>query len=141
MGALLVTAPAGAGVLLVGLAVGKMVGETALGSFVADALLVPVATLAHGRAGRLAATAVLVPIVAKRLMGNGPPARAGSSVYLYRLLFDRDTRDKPAPQPGRAEPGARLRPEGSAERRQHARAKTDNQRPGRYERQDMEMSN
>jgi acyl phosphate:glycerol-3-phosphate acyltransferase len=105
MGALLVSAPAGAGVLLAGLAVGKMAGETALGSFVADALLVPVATLVHGRAGRLAASAVLVPIVAKRLMGNGPPGRAGSAVYVYRLLFDRDTREKPAPGSPRAQSG------------------------------------
>ena len=27
-------------------------------------------------------------------MGNGPPARPESSVYLYRLVFDRDTREK-----------------------------------------------
>ena len=107
MGALLVSAPAGAGVLLAGLAIGKLAGETALGSFVADALLVPVATIAHGRAGRLAASAVLVPIVAKRLMGNGPPARVGSSVYLYRLLFDRDTKEKPASDERRAQPGER----------------------------------
>ena len=104
MGALLVSAPAGAGVLLAGLAVGKLVGETALGSFVADALLVPVSAVAHGRAGRLAASAVLVPIVVKRLMGNGPPTRPGPSVYIYRLLFDRDTRGKPGTGPRPEEP-------------------------------------
>ena len=51
IGALLVTAPAGSGVLLAGLAVGKLAGETALGSFIADLVLVPVAARVHGRKG------------------------------------------------------------------------------------------
>lgn len=103
MGALLVSAPAGSGVLLAGLAVGKWAGETAVGSFVADAVLVPVAARVHGRAGCMAASAVLVPMVAKRLMGNAPPRQRGASVYLCRLLFDRDTPDKPsAPAPREA---------------------------------------
>jgi acyl phosphate:glycerol-3-phosphate acyltransferase len=104
MGALLVSAPAGAGVLLAGLALGKMAGETALGSLVADAFLVPVAGRVHGWGGRLAASAVLVPIVAKRLTGNGPPQQPGPSVYMYRLLFDRDTREKLAPEERSEEP-------------------------------------
>jgi glycerol-3-phosphate acyltransferase PlsY len=95
IGALLVSAPAGAGLLLAGLALGKMAGETALGSFIADVLLIPVAAGVHGRRGGIAAVAVLVPIVAKRLMGNAPPARPLPSVYLYRLVFDRDTKGKP----------------------------------------------
>ncbi len=96
IGALLVTAPAGSGVLLAGLALGKLAGETALGSFIADLLLVPVAASVHGRNGGLAALAVLAPIVAKRLMGNGPPLRPIPNVYLVRLVFDRDTREKPS---------------------------------------------
>jgi acyl phosphate:glycerol-3-phosphate acyltransferase len=96
IGALLVTAPAGSGILLGGLAFGKIAGETAIGSFVADVVLVPVAGRVHGRAGCIAASAVLAPIVAKRLMGNGPPRRPGPSVYLNRLLLDRDTREKPS---------------------------------------------
>lgn len=96
IGALLVTAPAGAGLLLAGLALGKLAGETALGSFIADLLLVPVAACAHGRRGGAAALAVLVPIVAKRLLGNSPPGQPVPSVYLYRLVFDRDTRGKPS---------------------------------------------
>jgi acyl phosphate:glycerol-3-phosphate acyltransferase len=95
IGALLVTAPAGSGLLLAGLALGKLAGETALGSFIADVLLVPVATRVHGRQGGMAAFAVLVPIVAKRLLGNVPPARPLPSVYVYRLVFDRDTRSRP----------------------------------------------
>jgi glycerol-3-phosphate acyltransferase PlsY len=96
IGALLVTAPAGSGVLVAGLALGKLAGETAIGSFVADLALVPVAARAHGRAGFVAACAVLIPIVAKRLLGNAPPLRPGASVYLNRLLLDRDTRAKPS---------------------------------------------
>ncbi len=96
IGALLVTAPAGSGVLLAGLALGKVAGETALGSFIADLVLVPVAAAVHGRKGGMAALAVLAPIVAKRLMGNGPPSRPVPNVYLHRLVFDRDTREKPS---------------------------------------------
>lgn len=91
MGALLPIAPAGSLVLLAGLAAGKLAGETALGSLLADVALVPVTGRAHGRRGRLAATAVLVPMVVKRLMGNGPPAVRGASTYACRLLLDRDT--------------------------------------------------
>jgi glycerol-3-phosphate acyltransferase PlsY len=90
MGALLVNAPAGAAVLLAGLALGRLAGETALGSLAADALLVPVARRFHGGSGAVAAVAVLVPIVLKRLMGNGRPASPRPEVYLCRLLFDRD---------------------------------------------------
>jgi len=96
IGALLVTAPAGSGLLLAGLSLGKLAGETAIGSFVADLMLVPIVARVHGRAGCMAASAVLGPMVAKRLMGNAPPLRPGASVYLNRLLLDRDTRDKPS---------------------------------------------
>ncbi|MGH9105303.1 MAG: glycerol-3-phosphate acyltransferase [Acidimicrobiales bacterium] len=95
MGALLVSAPTGSLVLLAGLAGGRLAGETALGSIVADVVLVPVVARAHGRPGLLAACAVLAPMLLKRLTGNGPPSRPGRAVYMYRLLFDRETREKP----------------------------------------------
>jgi glycerol-3-phosphate acyltransferase PlsY len=91
MGALLVNAPAGTLVLLAGLAVGKWAGETALGCLLADVALVPVAVRAHGRKGGLAACAVLLPMLAKRLSGNGAPTGGRPEVYLWRLLFDRDS--------------------------------------------------
>ena len=91
MGALLVTAPAGAALLLGGLAGGRLAGETALGSFGADALLVPLVRRLHGRDAAAAALAVLVPMVAKRVAGNAAPAQGGPAVYLSRLVFDRDT--------------------------------------------------
>ena len=91
MGALLVTAPAGAALLLGGLAGGRLAGETALGSLGADALLVPLVRRLHGRDAAAAALAVLVPMVAKRVAGNAAPAQGGPAVYLSRLVFDRDT--------------------------------------------------
>lgn len=92
IGALLVAAPAGAAVLLGGMAGGRLAGETALGSVVADVLLVPACRRVHGPDGARAAAAVLAPMVAKRLAGNAPPARRDAATYLWRLLYDRDTR-------------------------------------------------
>jgi glycerol-3-phosphate acyltransferase PlsY len=92
MGALLVNAPAGSLLLLAGLAAGRLAGETALGSLLADLALVPVAVRAHGRRGGLAACAVLLPMLGKRLSGNGAPTGGRPEVYLWRLLFDRDSR-------------------------------------------------
>ena len=39
---------------------------------------------------------ILVLMIAKRLAGNGPagPVEGGSKVFLYRLLFDRDIKDR-----------------------------------------------
>lgn len=94
MGALAVTAPAGAGVLLAGLPVGRLLGETAVGSLVADAILVPACSRWHGRAGRLAGAGVLVPMIAKRLLGNAAPLRPVFRTCLNRLVLDRDTWQK-----------------------------------------------
>jgi len=95
VGALLVDAPAGAGLLLGGMVVGRLLGETALGSFAADLVLVPVVARVHGRRAGLVAGAVLVPMVVKRLAGNRPPPRMGRwRVLGYRLLLDRDERGR-----------------------------------------------
>jgi glycerol-3-phosphate acyltransferase PlsY len=104
MGALVPSAPAAAAVLLAGLAVGKLAGETAVGCFVADLALVPLAARAHGRRGALAAGAVLLPMVVKRLAGNGPPSQPGLSVYWWRLLLDRDAPGRPADPADRERP-------------------------------------
>lgn len=108
MGALSVGAPAGAAVLAAGLAGGRLAGETALGSLGADLLLVPACRRAHGRPGAVMAWAVLVPLLVKRLVGNGPPSVRGAKVYLWRLLLDRDPPDK-----------SRQRPRPHAERQEH----------------------
>jgi glycerol-3-phosphate acyltransferase PlsY len=105
MGALLVNGPMGTLVLGAGLAVGKLAGETALGCLVADLALVPVARRAHGRRGAVAAGAVLLPMLAKRLAGNGPPPAGRPEVYLWRLLFDRDGPGRLGAADGRAVAG------------------------------------
>lgn len=107
MGALAVVAWPGAVVLAVGLAAGRLARETGLGAFLADLALVPVLALTHGVDGAVAGVAVLVPMLAKRLAGNAPPA--GSSrrrVLVNRLLFDADehpprTSGSPPTVPGR----------------------------------------
>lgn len=90
-GALLATAPAGAAVLLGGMAVGRLAGETAIGSIVADAALAPVLRLVHGRAGTRVGLAVLAPMLLKRVVGNRPPEpETRWRAYRNRLLYDRD---------------------------------------------------
>lgn len=91
IGALGVTAPLGAGLILAGMAAGRLAGETAIGSLAADAALVPAVKRVHGREGALSAAAVLFPMLVKRMVGNRPASRPAPEVYLWRLLFDRDT--------------------------------------------------
>jgi glycerol-3-phosphate acyltransferase PlsY len=90
LGALLAQAWPGAVLVLVGLVIGKAVGQTGLGGFVAEALLAPALLVVDGGAAAAAGLAVAVPMLVKRVVGNGPPARAGAGPYLTRLLFDRD---------------------------------------------------
>jgi glycerol-3-phosphate acyltransferase PlsY len=92
IGALAVCAPAGAAVLLGGMAGGRLAGQTALGSLGADVAVVPVSARAHGPDAARCAAAVVAPMIVKRLVGNARPARRDGHVYLWRLLFDRDTR-------------------------------------------------
>jgi glycerol-3-phosphate acyltransferase PlsY len=90
-GALLANAPAGAAVLLGGMALGRLAHQTGLGSFLADIALVPVARRVHGRRGALAAAAVVTVIFAKRIAGNAPlPSENRGTALRNRLLFDRD---------------------------------------------------
>lgn len=95
IGALGAAAPAGSAVLLGGMTVGRLSGETAIGSLVADAVLVPVLRRTDGRRGALAGTAVVSVMVAKRLAGNAPvPPGHRARIYLNRLVFDRDSARK-----------------------------------------------
>jgi glycerol-3-phosphate acyltransferase PlsY len=89
LGAFLVQDPAGTVLLLSGMVAGRFAGETAIGSLASYVLLVPLLTARKGRAGFLAGTSVLVPLLVKRLLGNGPPP--DRSAYLPRLVVDRDT--------------------------------------------------
>lgn len=93
MGALLVRNQPGAAVLLGGIALGRVFRSTALGALASYLALVPVLRRTRGRPGALAGGAVLVPVIVKRLLGNAPPDDRRPVVYLWRLLYDRDTRE------------------------------------------------
>jgi glycerol-3-phosphate acyltransferase PlsY len=90
MGALLAEAWPGTAVLGTGLAAGRLARHTALGCFVADVLLVPVLARTHGRQGAAAGAAIVVPLLAKRIAGNGPPRPRRPGWWSSRLLYDRD---------------------------------------------------
>ena len=92
IGALAAAAPAGSAILLGGMTVGRLGGETALGSLAADAVLVPVLARTDGRRGALAGAGVVATMIAKRLAGNAPvPAGRRMRTYVNRLVFDRDS--------------------------------------------------
>jgi glycerol-3-phosphate acyltransferase PlsY len=91
LGGLLVLAPEGTAVLAVGMAGGRLSGHTALGSFLAMLGLAPTLAVTRGRRGAWTGVAIVVPLLAKRLLGNGPPeSRSRLRVYLRRLVLDRD---------------------------------------------------
>jgi glycerol-3-phosphate acyltransferase PlsY len=92
MGALLAVAPEGSALIGAGLGIGRIVGETGLSSFAAVAILPLVLYRSRGRPGAATGMVLAVPIVAKRLAGNGRPEKTAARVYLNRLLFDSDTR-------------------------------------------------
>lgn len=91
IGALAAQAWPGAALLLSGLALGRLVRQTALASFVADLALVPVLAATHGRRGAAAGAAVVVPMLVKRVAGNALPASPRPpGWWRSRLLYDRD---------------------------------------------------
>jgi acyl phosphate:glycerol-3-phosphate acyltransferase len=90
LGALAVIAWPGVIVVLGCLVLGKAIGETGLGGFAGEIALAPVLALTNGACGALAGGAVAVPMLAKRMLGNGRPQNPGLEPYLRRLLFDRD---------------------------------------------------
>jgi glycerol-3-phosphate acyltransferase PlsY len=94
VGALLPRHPAGSVLLLAGMAGGRLAGETSLGALAADALLLPLLSRTGGRAGRLAALSVVAPMLLKRMLGNHPPYGEPDRVWLWRFLYDRDTRQR-----------------------------------------------
>lgn len=93
IGALLVVAPEGAALVLSGMTLGRLMGETALGTFIALVALGPVLTVTRGGRGLADAAAVAAPIVAKRILGNGRPEGGwGRTTLTSRLMFDSDHR-------------------------------------------------
>lgn len=92
LGALLVVAWPGAVMLLAGMILGKVFGETAVGALVAEIALAPVLALTHGAVGALAGISVAIPMLVKRVVGNARPAPPRGPTYRNRILFDRDQR-------------------------------------------------
>lgn len=93
IGALLAQSWPGAVTLLGGLVVGRLLGETAIGSLVADVVLVPLLWRVGGRRAAGAGAAIVVPMLLKRLAGNGPITGDRRSTLVARVVFDRDRRE------------------------------------------------
>ena len=99
LGVCLAMAWPGAVVVALGLAVGRLLHHTGFGSFVAQAALPAVlaltagwpSTVAEPVVGGTLGVALVVPMWAKRLVGNAPLRRQPAAVYVSRLLFDNDT--------------------------------------------------
>lgn len=89
-GAMAVVAWPGAVVLALGMGLGRLFRQTGLGSFISQAVLPGVLAVTDGGVGAVLGGSVVVPMWAKRLLGNGPPGRRRPAVYLSRLLFDND---------------------------------------------------
>lgn len=96
LGALLVAAWPGAALIVVGMLLGKLFGQTALVTLVAELALTPTLALWGGGNGALTGAAIAVPMIVKRVMGNAPPDGRETRwrVYVHRLLYDND----PAPR-------------------------------------------
>ncbi len=95
IGALAVAHPPGAALLIGGIAVGRVHGDTAPGCFVAQTLLTPFLALTGGQRGALLGAATAVPMLAKRLLGNqGFRRRTSAATYLTRAIYDRDHRQR-----------------------------------------------
>ena len=92
MGALAVIFWPGAVLLLAGLAVGRVLRQTALVSFLSMLALPFLALSWGGRDGALAGSLVVAPMLVKRLTGNNsvPPSGRRARVLLQRLLCDND---------------------------------------------------
>jgi glycerol-3-phosphate acyltransferase PlsY len=92
LGALLVVAWPGAVMLLAGMILGKVFGETAVGALVAELALTPVLAVTHGAVGALAGISIAIPMLVKRVVGNAPAKPPRGQTYRNRILYDRDDR-------------------------------------------------
>jgi acyl phosphate:glycerol-3-phosphate acyltransferase len=93
LGATLVLAPEATAVMSLGLGGGRLVHQTGLGCFLALVALFPVLAKTRGRQGVLIASCLAVPVLAKRVLGNGTSESGrGLRSVLNRLVFDDDRR-------------------------------------------------
>lgn len=89
LGAMLVMAPEGVVILGTALGVGRLVRHTALSSFLGAITLFPVLAR-RGKPGTVLASAVVFPMLTKRLFGNDGRLPRDGRRFWSRLLFDRE---------------------------------------------------
>ncbi len=92
LGATAVLSWPGLALLVAGLILGKLLGETGLGCFAALVAYAPALYAFHGREGLLLTGLLWAPMFGKRITGNERPSQPSPRVYLSRLLFDRQDR-------------------------------------------------
>lgn len=91
LGATLATAPDATVVLIAGLGMGRLAGQSGLGCFAAIVGLLPILARRRGRGGALLAACLAAPMLGKRLLGNRPAERAHLwTTLVSRLVFDRE---------------------------------------------------
>lgn len=92
MGALVVNGWQGSLILLAGVALGRSIRLTSVGALASYVGLIPAMRTVAGREKSLAAAAVVIPMLVKRMAGNAPaPSGARIQTTLTRLIFDQDT--------------------------------------------------
>lgn len=92
LGASMIVAPEGTALLGAGLGFGRLAGETALGCFLSIVSMPFLLAHRRGLVGAAAGLFLALPMLAKRILGNGPVAASPPwLVYVYRLLLDRDS--------------------------------------------------
>lgn len=95
IGALAVLYWPGALMLLAALAIGRLVKETGLITFIADVVLLVVLTMTNGSWGMALGLAIVIPMLLKRLLGNACAPDGGRlKRYRNRLLYDADDQHK-----------------------------------------------
>jgi hypothetical protein len=84
-------APEGTVVIGSGLGIGRVLHQSGIGTFAGLVALFPVLAKRRGRNGLLFASAIVFPMIAKRVAGNRQAAGPHKvSVFLARMLLDRD---------------------------------------------------
>ncbi len=92
LGATLAAAPEGTLVLGACMGLGRLVRQTGLASLLGIVALIPVLGRRRGLAGVVLGASLALPMVMKRVLGNGRPEDRSDlgRVFLWRLLFDQD---------------------------------------------------
>ncbi len=95
LGALCVLAPEGVVLLGAGLATGRALRQTGAATFATLVALPVLLARRDGGAGVLIASALSLPVLAKRVVGNDNALPGSAAVALARLVFDADRPARP----------------------------------------------